>query len=197
MGISKYISNQFSKPSGFGGVISTFIMNKINRKQYDSVINNIDIKKGNKILDIGFGNGKFINELSQNSQAGFYGIDISKDMIVAANKKYPNIKFSLANILESPFEDEFFNTIYTINTIYFWGDLEKGMREVYRNLKDDGIFINVIYSKEWLQKIKYTNYGFDRYEVNEVKEMTEKSGLKVMDIVEISKNKAYCIIARK
>ena len=38
MGIYEYISNQFSKPSGIGGVISTFVMNKINRKLYESVI---------------------------------------------------------------------------------------------------------------------------------------------------------------
>ena len=108
MGIYEYISNQFSKPRGIGGVISTFVMNKINRKLYESVIENIKVKKGDKVLDIGFGNGQLINELSLVNDGQFYGIEISEDMINKGCKKYPNLDLRYGNILESPFESNFF-----------------------------------------------------------------------------------------
>lgn len=197
MGVIEYVSNQFSKPSGFGGIISTFIMNKMNRKQYESVIKNINIKNGDKILDIGFGNGKLINELSLETKGEFYGIDVSEDMVIKGNKKYPSLDLRFGNILESPFEDNFFNSIYTINTVYFWKDLNKGLNEVKRNLKKDGVFINVFYTKEWLEGIKYTSYGFNKYTLDELKEKTDEAGFDILEVIEISKNKSYCIISHK
>ncbi|MGL4991266.1 MAG: hypothetical protein ACRCX8_17155 [Sarcina sp.] len=62
MKINEYIASQFIKPSGIGGIISTFIMNNMNKKQYQSVLNNLNIKNGAKILDIGFGNGQLLNK---------------------------------------------------------------------------------------------------------------------------------------
>lgn len=197
MRIYEYISNQFSKPSGVGGIISTFVMNKINRKLYESVIENIGINLDDKVLDIGFGNGKLINELSSITSGKFYGIEISEDMIIRGQKKYPNLNLSYGNILESPFEDNFFNCIYTINTIYFWDDFNKGLMEVKRILKNQGIFINVFYTREWLEKMKYTDYGFNRYTLDEIKRKTEESGLNILKIIEISNDKAYCIISNK
>jgi ubiquinone/menaquinone biosynthesis C-methylase UbiE len=197
MGIIEYVSNQFSKPSGFGGIISTFIMNRMNRKQYESVIKNIKVKNGDKALDIGFGNGKLIRELSLKTKGKFYGIDVSEDMIIKGKKKYPNLDLRWGNILESPFENDFFNSIYTINTVYFWKDLNKGLSEVKRNLKKDGVFINVFYTKEWLEGIKYTSYGFNKYTLDELKKKTEESGFNISEVIEISKNKSYCIIANK
>jgi ubiquinone/menaquinone biosynthesis C-methylase UbiE len=197
MGIIEYVSNQFSKPSGLGGVISTFIMNKMNRKQYESVIKNIKVNNGDKVLDIGFGNGKLIMELSLKTKGKFYGIDVSEDMIVKGKKKYPMLDLRWGNILESPFENDFFNSIYTINTIYFWKDINKGLSEVKRNLKKDGVFINVFYTKEWLEGIRYTSYGFNKYTLDELKEKTEESGFSILEVIEISKNKSYCIIASK
>lgn len=197
MGIYEYISNQFSKPRGIGGVISTFVMNKINRKLYESVIENIKVKKGDKVLDIGFGNGQLINELSLVNDGNFYGIEISEDMINRGCKKYPNLDLRYGNILESPFESNFFNCIYTINTIYFWEDFNKGIMEVKRILKNQGVFINVFYTKEWLERIRYTDYGFNRYTLDEIKEKTEESGFNILKVIEISKNKAYCIVSSK
>lgn len=197
MKIHEYLSNQCSKPSGIGGVISTFFMNKMNREQYETVIENIKVNDGDKILEVGFGNGSLLNELSLNANGNFYGMEVSDDMIINGNKKYPNLNLSFGNIVESPFEDNYFNTIYTVNTIYFWNDLNKGLAEIRRTLKNDGIFINVFYSKQWLEGIKCTNYGFNRYTLDEIKVKTEESKLNIIEVIEISENKAYCIIATK
>ena len=43
-------------------------------------------------------------------------------------------------------------------------------------MKANGVFINAFYTKEWSERIKYTNYGFNKYTVNELKKKTEEAG---------------------
>ena len=83
MNIAKYVAEQFGKPTGIGGTISTFIMNRMNQIQYKSVISNLNCSKKDRVLDIGFGNGYLINLLSKKNEGVFYGIEISDDMLTA------------------------------------------------------------------------------------------------------------------
>jgi hypothetical protein len=55
--------------------------------------------------------------------------------------------------------------------------------------------MNVIYTREYLDKIIYTKYGFNKYTVKEIEEITKESGMKIIKTVEIKKNKSYCIIS--
>ncbi|MDR0912977.1 MAG: hypothetical protein LBM96_10305, partial [Methanobrevibacter sp.] len=60
-----------------------------------------------------------------------------------------------------------------------------------------GIFLNVIYSKEWLSKLKVTDNYFNKYSIDEIKTLTKCSGLEIIDIIEIDKEKAFGIISKK
>jgi len=203
MNITEYIAKQFSKPTGFFGNISTFLMNNMNKVQYDSVINNINCIAQDRILDIGFGNGYLINLLAKKNKSDFYGIEISEDMINVASKRNSRyIENNKMHLLSGsadnmPFKEDFFDKIYTVNTIYFWPDLDKGLQEVKRVLKKDGIFINAIYSKEWLNKLKYTEYGFSKYTPDEFKQAINRNGLEVIKVIETKKDTSYCIISKK
>jgi hypothetical protein len=57
--------------------------------------------------------------------------------------------------------------------------------------------MNVIYTKEYLDKIIYTKHGFNKYTVEEIKDITEENGMKIIETIEIKKNKSYCIISEK
>lgn len=202
MDIIKYVSKQFGKPTGIGGVISTFIMNVMNQAQYKSIINNLNCSKDDKILDIGFGNGYLIDTLAKKNKGKFYGIEISEDMIKAGNKRnlklieQEKVHLTKGNVMEIPFEDTYFNKIYTVNTVYFWEDLDKSLLEIKRVLKPNGVFVNTIYSKQWLDSIKYTQYGFSKYTPDELVKITSDNGFDVFKIIEIKKNISYCIIAK-
>ena len=198
----KYVGRNFGNPNGFGGKITTKIMNIINQKQYNAVLNNIHLKQDNIILDIGFGNGYLIKKLfEQNISIKIYGIEISNDMINKTtiknkqNIENGKLKLSLENINKTSFEENTFDKIYTVNTIYFWNELDKSFSEIKRILKPDGMFINVIYTKEYLNKIIYTKYGFNKYGVEEIEKITKDNGMKIIKTVEIKKNKSYCIIS--
>lgn len=202
MNITKYIAGQFGKPTGVGGIISTFIMNRINQVQYKSVMDNLDFSKQDKILDIGFGNGYLIKHLAKKNDGYFYGIEISDDMLKNGCKRNSElieegkVCLTKGDVVDIPFETSFFDKVYTVNTIYFWEDIDKSLSEIKRVLKPNGIFINVIYSKEWLDNIKYTKYGFSKYTPKELEEVTVRNGLNVIKITETKKDISYCIISK-
>lgn len=202
MSISKYISRQFSNPSGIGGTVSTLIMNTMNKTQYKSVFNNIDTCDSDNVLDIGFGNGYLIKNLANTKKGMFYGIDISSDMLQKALSKSNDLikskrlDLAVGNVMKMAYEDNFFSFVYTVNTVYFWDDIAKGFTEIKRVLKPGGIFINVIYSKEYLDKIKYTEFDFNKYTPHNLNEITKENGFEIIDLIEIKRNSSYCLISR-
>ena len=201
--IYKYIAQQFGNPKGFGGKISTLIMNLLNKKLYKAVIENLNIETTDTILDIGFGNGYLVRELSNKNIQKIYGIDISADMLNVATKKsrkkieQGKVELLLSDVQNLSFECATIDKIYTINTVYFWQDIHRGFVEIKRVLKPNGIFLNVIYLKEWLDKLPITQYGFYKYTTEQIEKITIESGLKIERIIEIQSRKSICVIARK
>lgn len=202
MNITKYIAEQFGKPTGIGGIMSTFIMNRMNQIQYRSVMSNLNCSEKDRVLDIGFGNGYLINHLAKKNKGDFYGIEISDDMLKVGCKrnseliKRGKVHLAKGNVIDIPFENSFFDKVYTVNTVYFWKDLDRGLSEIKRVLKPNGVFINAIYSKQWLDAVKYTQYGFSKYTPKELEEVTSRNGLNVFQVIETKKNISYCILSR-
>jgi SAM-dependent methyltransferase len=150
----KYVGVNFANPAGVGGKISTKIMNVINRKQYKVILDNLRLEQNNCILDIGFGNGYLIKKLiGGNIPIKIYGIEISKDMrrqVERENAKSiqnGTLYLRVENINKTSFENNLFDRIYTVNTIYFWTELDKCFSGIKRILKPHGIFLNVLYSR--------------------------------------------------
>lgn len=52
------------------------------------------------------------------------------------------------NITAASFDDNFFDFVYTANTVYFWDSLEEGYYKVLRTLKTGGVLANIFYSAE-------------------------------------------------
>jgi len=201
--IYKYIAQQFGNPTGCGGKISTFMMNCLNQKLYKAVIENIDIRETDTILDVGFGNGYLISRLSNRKPQKLYGIEISSDMLNTVTRKnrkkieQGKIQLTLADVQDLPFEESSIDKVYTVNTVYFWHDISKGLSEIKRILKPDGIFLNFIYLKEWLDKLPMTRYGFTKFTVEQIERVTNESGLKIDRIIEIEHRKSVCVVANK
>jgi len=197
MSFKQYWARQFSNPTGYGGKIATFIMNRFNGANYDAVIS--CAPKNGDILDIGFGNGCLIKRLAGKRDAAIYGVDISKDMVKLATKRNKKaIKNNRIILTEGASDnipyDKRFDFIYTVNTVYFWKDLNKGLLEIRNRLKDGGVFMNVLFTKEFLDKHSYTRYGFTKYTPEELLKATTDAGY-IAEIIEIEKGKSFYVMA--
>ncbi|MDR0777837.1 MAG: class I SAM-dependent methyltransferase [Methanomassiliicoccaceae archaeon] len=194
-----YWGRQFARPHGLGGKIATFVMNRMNTAMYDAVYENIS--EGGHILDIGFGNGFTLEQLLKIFNGTFYGIDISGDMIRSATKRNRKaIQSGRLTLAEGsadaiPFTQEF-DCIYTVNTIYFWPDLDAGFREIRAKLITGGIFLNVFYTKEMLDKLRSADRGYNKYTPEELKKAAEDNGF-TAEIIPITEGRSYVVRAVK
>ncbi len=105
----------------------------------------MDLKPDSTVLEIGFGNGRLISKMAPRLDTGkIVGIDISKEMLAEAEKKNRmlistgRVELYEASVGNIPSEDEYFDKIFTANTIYFWPDPASAIQEIRRTLKIGG-----------------------------------------------------------
>lgn len=200
---SEYIGEQFGNPHGFVGFVCCKLMNIINNKMYKKTVSILNLKNDDKVLDIGYGNGYLLKLIYKSFGCQVFGIDISEDMKTLAlkrNKKAAKdnrINLQVGDCCNLTFEDETFNSITSINTVYFWNDTVKGLGEIRRCLVNDGIFVNVVYTKEWLDALKYTEKGFKKFAPSELVELGKSAGFEDIQVEQIVKGKSFAVVYRK
>lgn len=200
---AKYVGSQFGNPRGIFGRICCIIMNIINKAMYKNAVDIMNIKEDDKILDIGYGNGYFLNKVYKKYNADLYGIDISEDMKEQALKrnsqalKNRKLHLSVGDCCNLKYKSDMFSAVSSINTIYFWDDTIKGLSEIKRVLKPGKSFYNVVYTKEWLDKLSYTNEGFKKYEPEEFIDFGKKAGFNKIKVKNIVKGKNFVVIYTK
>ena len=201
--ISKYISSQFKNPRGLMGVIISMIQNIVNNKMYKKTASLVDIKSDEQYLDIGYGNGHLLKLIYKKKMIDMYGIDISEDAKKMAKKKnrkadkLGNLHLQGGDCCNLPYDDDFFSAITSINTIYFWEDTIKGLSEIRRCLKAGKSFYNVVYTREYLDTIRYTQIGYKKFNEEQLIEFGKVAGFRTVDVKEISKGKSFVIIYTK
>lgn len=199
----EYIGSQMGNPRGIIGKIVTWGMNRANKVMYNGIVSEVNLQQNNVLLDVGFGNGYLIQKLYAKQKCTIYGIDISKDMITPASKKNNkgieegNIHLSVGDCCNLDFQDCTFHIVTTMNTIYFWNDTLKGLKEIYRVLKDDGIFVNAVVRKESLKKIAYTKNVFKLFEKEDYIKLGKQAGFSDIEIKDLSNGFTFLVIYRK
>lgn len=103
----------------------------------------------------------------------------------------------VGDVCNLPFSDNTFDFVSSINTVYFWQNVESGMKQIYRVLKNDGIFCNVVYSKEWLQKLSYTKKRFAFFEKENFISLGKRANFSHTEIKDIVKGKSFLVILKK
>ncbi len=200
---SDYIGSQFGNPRGFVGMVCCVIMNVINKAMYKNTVALVDVFPEDKVLDIGFGNGFLLQHLYDKCKCDMYGIDISQDMVNAATARNSQaaragkLHLQIGDCCNLSFEENCFAAVTSINTVYFWNDTVKGLSEIRRVLKPGATFYNVVYTKEWLDKLSYTKKGFKKFEPEDLISLGKEAGFAEVTVKEIVKGKSFVTLYRK
>ena len=118
--------------------------------------------KNDKVLLLGCGTGDESQLLKEFNAKDITGIDISKKSIEIAKKTYPEYKFMTSDMHKLPFEDEYFDFVYSSLAIHYSNNPEKVYKEVYRVLNNNGYFLfSVGHPLRWTsEKVNINNKEF-------------------------------------
>lgn len=160
------------------------------RIQDPVVMRMLNSKENDLILDVGCGGGFFAYEIAKICKC--IGIDwnISKNLSYAMHK-LSSVLYMKANVQKMPFKDKTVDKILLSSVLQMVEDDETLLKECYRVLKEDGIFIlsvptEYIYIKklnelkvELIEKFGSKGKGF--YEYYEVIELLQKMGFEILE----------------
>lgn len=201
--LMEIFGRQFGSPSGMGGKICFALQNTFNSYMYYEMLEVVNAKENDRVLDIGYGNGYFIQKLYDRYHSDIYGIDISDSAMenaVKRNRKAMNegaLHLSVGDCCDIPFEDETFDKVTSINTIYFWKDTVRGLSEIRRVLKKDGVFYNALILKNILEKLPYTQTGFKYFDWEQLVRDGKRAGFRRVCIKEILKDSTVIVMYQR
>jgi ubiquinone/menaquinone biosynthesis C-methylase UbiE len=143
------VVSQFGRPRGAAGSIAGWVMahRPSNRKRNSWVVSLLDVQPADRILEIGFGTGLAIAELSRRvgDSGHVYGIDHSEVMLRQAARRNAaaiaagRITLSRASVDHLP--DALggpFDAILTVNSLGFWPGPAERLSELRRRLRPGG-----------------------------------------------------------
>jgi SAM-dependent methyltransferase len=103
---------------------------------------------GEKVLDLGCGNGRYFEYLKEKN-VDYFGVDNSDKLIELAKNRYPGVNFQIADAFNLPFSDNFFDKIVSIAVLHHIPSEElriKFLKELKRVLKPGGILILTVWN---------------------------------------------------
>jgi ubiquinone/menaquinone biosynthesis C-methylase UbiE len=143
MSLRDQIVKQFAKPTGVFGALVGHAMAFKNRERSEWVASLLDLKPGERVLEIGFGPGTDIARASR-AAAFVAGADHSEAMLQQASRRNHDairegrVELKLGAAAQLPYPDSQFDCVFAINSAQFWKDLPKPLAEIVRVLKPGG-----------------------------------------------------------
>lgn len=204
---SKVLSLQARKPTGvIGRYLMARIFNNANADLNNLVKETLEIKNTDRLLEIGFGPGKLINEMAEITTEGVVeGIDFSVAMLKEASKinrhHISNGKVRLHNgeCRQLPFDNESFNKLCSTNTLYFWDEPDKYFREMFRVMKPGGKLVIGFRDDKQMGDLNLNKDIFSIYSLDEVVSLLSNAGFSDSHITEKAGKPflSYCAVAVK
>ncbi len=173
---------QLRQPQGDKGVKVAEMMNETNINMTLHSIKRLELQDGQRILELGHGNcGHLTQLLEQKKDLSYYGLEMSVLMQEEAQRLNPQFldngqaSFYLYDGVHIPFEDNFFDKVFTVNTIYFWDDPRALLAELYRVIKPGGV-LNITYAQgDFMKQLPFVEFGFTLYDDEKIKKLFDNT----------------------
>ncbi|MBZ5557735.1 MAG: methyltransferase domain-containing protein [Acidobacteriia bacterium] len=101
-----------------------------------------------KILDIGCGQGRFLERLPQCER---WGCDLSPKLVAMARARVPTADIRVADALTLPYPDAAFDWVFMVASLEHVVDHALALREAVRVLKPGGRLVIAVPNRAWLR----------------------------------------------
>ncbi|CAA9451714.1 MAG: hypothetical protein AVDCRST_MAG78-3480 [uncultured Rubrobacteraceae bacterium] len=139
---------QFGHPTGLWGCAAGLLMARrpSNRRRNAWAVSLLDVRRDDRVLELGFGPGLAIREISRLAAEGYVcGIDHSELMLRWARRRNADglrrgvVDLRLGSIDELPAFDALFDKILVVNTMVFGSEPVARLTELRRLLRPGGL----------------------------------------------------------
>lgn len=171
------------RPEGEGGVAMIIRMNDSHKPLREFGFSFIKWQNNMRILDVGCGGGATLADmLLKTKDSEIHAIDYSTDCVAFTKENNRSEIGKRLFVIEGdvhnlPYENNSFDLITAVETIYFWKDLHKALSECARVLKKGGKLV-IFCEVDGPERMDWEKVNFDLkiYTAAEQKEALEKSG---------------------
>jgi demethylmenaquinone methyltransferase/2-methoxy-6-polyprenyl-1,4-benzoquinol methylase len=147
LGKKEQVAQMFDNISGNYDGLNRVISFGIDVKWRKKVLQLVSAKKPKTVLDIATGTGDLAILMTNTSAEEIIGLDISAGMLEVGKKKIAEkkldskIQMVLGDSENIPYPDNYFDAITVAFGVRNFETLEKGLEEILRVLKPNGIFV--------------------------------------------------------
>jgi len=149
-------------------------------------LNRLEIKQGERILDLGCGTGVLIQRLLQVSpEIEVFGIDSCAEMLAIAKQKLPeSVDLKVGSADNLPFPSNSFDVVVSTSAFHYFRDPSQALQEAKRVLKPNGRLVITDWCYDYLTcKVCdfflrcFNRAHFRTYGVAECQAMMQSEGL--------------------
>lgn len=171
----------------------------MSRREMSFISSTLRDKKPDMIMDIGIGNGRVLETLSEksNARAKIYGIDISKEMIKVCltrfkgNKKIKSLRVCDLSSQDIPF-DQSFDFVTAIRVLKYNKNWHSMIRRVFNSLNRGGVFIFTMPNRQSISafsgdKFSESNTPIIYTNMAELRSLSSKIGFSKVEFISFSK----------
>src|SRR6476659_2459962 len=140
-------------------------MERGHRPVGEQAIARMGVESTSRVLDVGCGSGWATRLLADYAVNGrVTGIDISDEMVNLAresSRSHPHTAFEVASAEQLPFPDNEFTHAFSMESLYYYRNIPKALKEIQRVLKPGGSFFAVVdlyweneATHQWVETLK-------------------------------------------
>jgi ubiquinone/menaquinone biosynthesis C-methylase UbiE len=185
--LGRFLAKELSYPSNLvGQLILAPLWNRRNAALNDMVFEIMELSQDDSVLDVGFGGGYLLGKILDAAPNGHIaGIDRSPVMVKSCQRRYraqirnQRLLLHCGKAESLPFDDASFSKACSVNSIFYWDDVESAFSEVWRVLQPSGTFVVCFTDPSSLESKSFTRHGVTLFHVDQVHQMLEGAGFSV------------------
>lgn len=143
--ITRAINRQAARPSGWFGRVLGFLWPLEHARLNAEVLDALDIRAGDRVLEIGTGSGHALREAARRAAGGrVVGVDVSELMVELAQRvnreaiARGSVRVMTADADALALQPQSLDRVFSVNCVYFWRDVDAVLAKLASSLASGG-----------------------------------------------------------
>ena len=171
---ARNLARQLGQPSPATALLAAVLWNRRNKALNLAALQALSLAPDDRVLEIGFGGGYLLGQMVDRIADGFLsGVDIAPAMVALGKQRFRQeikagvMRLDCAPVEHLPYPPGIFTKVCSINSIFYWRDIEMAFQEIGRVLLRGGRLVLCFTQQESLERKSFADH-IHRFETGEV-----------------------------